>query len=228
MTGNANPGRVDVVPRREQVPGRGEIGDHPVVPAFLALELDTGVFRPPVKDERRRDSVAGGGEAACRDKGELVILDARMADGDVLRQHQSGVPRWRRGTVWLEGSTSIGLFCTSMVTVVSIRTPCAWQGALAGGRAADWPSLARTAFRPQSLDRDIAPTGTGDDSGHPGGRLSGGRLWTPMGGTGTTLDTYGGTAESTHHTGRAVNGPGLDYKSRVRAASSDVPVKDRE
>ena len=52
-----------------------------------------------------------------------------------------------------------------------------------------------------------------------------------MGGTGTTLDTYGGTAEATHHTGRAVNGPGLDYKSRVRAASragSDVPVKDRE
>ena len=103
MTGNANPGRVDVVPRREQVPGRGEIGDHPVVLAFLALDLDTGVFRPPVKDERRRDSVAGGGgEAACRDKGELVILDARMADGDVLRQHQSGVPRWRRGTVWHE------------------------------------------------------------------------------------------------------------------------------
>lgn len=75
MTHNTDPSGIDAGHALQQAVCCAHVRDLGVVAALIALHLDTCLFGPPVKDERRRDNIAVVGKALRRGKREIVVLN---------------------------------------------------------------------------------------------------------------------------------------------------------
>ncbi len=81
---------VDLLVAGQQLEGRLEVRDRPIVAEPLALDLDVRLFRPPVEEMRHGHGIAGACEALSDVDLEGVGFEPGMGDRDMLRDDQTG------------------------------------------------------------------------------------------------------------------------------------------